>query len=81
MKHKKPSNELVRLVKAFGYSIQGLKCGLRQPAFRIELLLLIALSPVALWVTADSVERILLIGSLFVGAYRRAYQLRYRGSY
>lgn len=60
------SAEITRLVKAFGYSLQGLKVALDQPAFRIELLLFVGMTPLAFLITTDGLERALLIGSILL---------------
>jgi diacylglycerol kinase (ATP) len=65
MNPEKPS-EITRLIKAFGYSFQGLKAGWLQPAFRCEVIACIIMVPAALLVTDIAVERALLIGSLLL---------------
>ncbi|MEA3404756.1 MAG: diacylglycerol kinase [Pseudomonadota bacterium] len=56
---------LVRIVKAAGYSWQGITaCYKNEAAFRQELLLLVILTPVAMWLSYNAVEFILLIGSV-----------------
>ncbi|GAB4291633.1 MAG: diacylglycerol kinase [Thiohalomonadaceae bacterium] len=64
----KPDHKgLNHVVKAFGYSIQGLKAAVQyEEAFRLELLALIVLLPAALWLGGDGVERALLVGSLLL---------------
>lgn len=58
---------IIRVIHAFGYSMQGLGAAFRhEAAFRQELLLCVLLIPVALWLGYDGVERALLIGSLFL---------------
>ncbi|MCG5501021.1 diacylglycerol kinase [Ectothiorhodospira lacustris] len=58
---------LTRIIKAAGYSWQGLRSTFRhEAAFRQELLAMIVLVPLALWLGSDGVERALLIGSLFL---------------
>lgn len=58
---------IVRIVNAFGYSMQGLKAAfVNEAAFRQELLLCIVFIPLALWLGKDGVERALLIGSLLL---------------
>lgn len=52
-----------RIWKAFGYSLAGLRAAYRnEQAFRQETWLLVMLMPLALWLTPDAVERVLLIG-------------------
>jgi len=56
-----------RVIRAFGYSWQGLRSTFRhEEAFRQELLLCLVLIPAALWLTDVGLERALLIGSLFL---------------
>ena len=58
---------LTRIIKAGGYSISGLWAAIRhEAAFRQELVLLVILTPVALWLGKNAVEYALLIGSLFL---------------
>jgi diacylglycerol kinase (ATP) len=58
---------LARILAAFRYSWAGLSSTFRhEEAFRQELLAALVLVPLALWLTADGVERALLIGSLFL---------------
>ena len=58
---------LFRIVKALGYSWNGLRATFKhEEAFRQELLLVLVLIPVAFWITGIGVERALLIGSLFL---------------
>ena len=56
-----------RIIDAAGYSWQGLCSAYRhEAAFRQELLLLLVLSPVALWLGESGVDYALLIGSLLL---------------
>jgi diacylglycerol kinase (ATP) len=58
---------LTRIIKAFGYSWNGLRSTFRhEEAFRQELLLCLVLIPAAFWLTDVGVERALLIGSLLL---------------
>ncbi len=55
---------LTRILRAAGYSWQGLKAAFRfEAAFRQELALLLVLTPLALWLGEDGVDYALLIGS------------------
>jgi len=55
---------LTRIVRAFGYSLQGFRdCYRHEAAFRQEVLAAIALIPLALWLGDNGVERALLVGS------------------
>lgn len=56
-----------RLIAAARYSFAGLRCAFAtEEAFRLEVLGLILLSPLALYLGETPVERILLIGSIMV---------------
>jgi len=58
---------LLRLIKAFGYSLAGLKAAfIHEAAFRQEVILSILLIPLALFLGANGIERALLISGLFV---------------
>lgn len=58
---------LIRLIKAFGYSMEGLKVAwLNEAAFREEILLCIILIPLAVWLGDNGIERVLLISCLFL---------------
>jgi len=62
--HKK-SGGIARLIKAFGYSRNGLRSAFRhEAAFRQEVLLFVILLPLALWVSRSVAEAAILIGSL-----------------
>lgn len=53
-----------RMFKATIWSCQGLRAAwLHESSFRLEVYLLAALAPLALWLGANGVERALLIGS------------------
>lgn len=56
-----------RLFNATGYSWAGLKAAWHnEQAFRQESLLCLILTPIALWLGENAVERVLLIGSLLL---------------
>ncbi|MBK1702690.1 diacylglycerol kinase [Thiococcus pfennigii] len=56
-----------RIVRAFGFSLKGLRACFRfEEAFRQEVIALIALVPIGLWLGETPVERALLVGSLLV---------------
>ena len=58
---------LTRVIKAFGYSWNGLRSTFKhEEAFRQELLLCMVLVPAAFLLTDVGLERALLIGSLFL---------------
>lgn len=57
-------NHLVRLYKATGYSIQGLKSTFQyEQAFRLEVYISLILIPLAIWLAQNSLQLCLLIGS------------------
>lgn len=64
----KPGNTgLTRIIKAGGYSLQGLTAAFKhEAAFRQELLLAIVLFPVALWFGETGLEKAILIASLLL---------------
>jgi diacylglycerol kinase (ATP) len=56
-----------RIVKAFGFSMQGFReCYEQEEAFRQEVWLLLPLLPLGLWLGANPLERAMLIGSLLI---------------
>lgn len=58
---------LARIARATGYSFRGLKAAFaNEEAFRQEVLIVLILSPLALWLGRTAVERALLIGSLLL---------------
>lgn len=64
---KRDDRGLRRIIKATGYSFAGLKAAWRhEAAFRLEVIIFSMMAPVGLWLGDDSVERVLLISSLFI---------------
>ncbi|HOO50143.1 MAG TPA: diacylglycerol kinase [Alphaproteobacteria bacterium] len=58
---------LKRILKAFGYSVEGLTTAFKsEAAFRQELLLCAIALPLAFLLDVTTIERILMIGSLFI---------------
>lgn len=56
-------NHFVRLYKAAGYSLQGLKSTYKyEQAFRLEVYILVVLVPLALWLADSWLESMVLIG-------------------
>ena len=56
-----------RIVRAFRYSLQGLRAAYRkESAFRQELILAAVLLPLGIWLGRTGVERALLIGSVLL---------------
>jgi diacylglycerol kinase (ATP) len=55
---------LTRILRAFGYSLQGFRaCFRHEAAFRQEVLAAVLLIPLGLWLGTDGVEKALLVGS------------------
>ena len=56
-----------RIVRATRYSLTGLRSAIRgEAAFRQELILALVLTPVAIWLGENGVERALMIAALLV---------------
>jgi diacylglycerol kinase (ATP) len=64
--NEKPSDDLNRLIKAFGYSVEGLKAAMKQPAFRIEVWAASFMAPLAIVLGDTASEMSLMIGSLLL---------------
>ena len=59
--------DIARLVRAARYSLSGLREGLlRHTSFRQEVVAGAALTPIAIWLGDDGVERALMLGSLML---------------
>ena len=55
---------LTRVIRAFGYSLQGFRaCYRHEAAFRQEVLVGLVVIPLGLWLGQDGVEKALLAGS------------------
>lgn len=63
---QKARKGLSRLLHAGGYSLQGLRAGWKEPAFRQEAIAAIVLLPLAFFVGQDWVEVALLAGSVLL---------------
>lgn len=58
---------ITRIIKAFGYSMQGLRAAyVNEAAFRQELLLCVVMVPLGAWLGHGAVERALMIASLLL---------------
>jgi diacylglycerol kinase (ATP) len=58
---------LTRILRAFGYSFDGLKATFKsEAAFRQELLACVILAPVALYYGPGGIAKAVMIGSLFI---------------
>lgn len=61
----KSTGGLIRIIRALGYSLQGLGAAWRhEAAFRQELALAVILTPIGLWLGSSTMERLLLVGVL-----------------
>ena len=55
---------LTRILRAFGYSLKGLRdCYRHEAAFRQEVVAAVVIIPVGMWLGENGVERALLVGS------------------
>jgi diacylglycerol kinase (ATP) len=60
-------NIIIKLYRAFKYSINGLKCAWSsQLAFKIEVILFIAAIPCAIYLSRSTIELILMLSSLLL---------------
>lgn len=58
---------LIHIIQATGYSMKGLKAAVKyEEAFRLELLAMVVMLPLAIWLGEGAVERALLIGTLML---------------
>jgi diacylglycerol kinase (ATP) len=65
--NKPGTRGLTHILQAAGYSMQGLKAAItHEEAFRLELMAMVVLLPLALWLGQGGVERALLVGSLLL---------------
>jgi diacylglycerol kinase (ATP) len=63
----KKNTGIKRIVLAVGYSLLGIKAALQhEAAFRQELLLSIVLIPLAFWLDVEPLQRVLMVGALFL---------------
>ena len=59
--------DIMRIVRAMGYSYRGFRAAFTgEPAFRLEVVLALILTPIAVWLGGDGVERALLLGTLLL---------------
>lgn len=66
-KSSKSVFNIAGVFRALGYSIAGLKAALiNERAFRQEVVLFLVLAPLGAWLGNDWIERILLVGVLFI---------------
>lgn len=65
--NKPDHNGLEHVIKAFGFSMKGLKAAFKyEEAFRLELMALVVMVPLAFWVGQNPLEYALLLGSLML---------------
>ncbi len=65
--NKPGTKGLKHIIQAGGYSMKGLKAALlHEEAFRLELMAMVVMVPLAIWLGQSGVEYALLVGSLFV---------------
>jgi len=65
--NKPGSRGLAHIIQAGGYSMKGLKAALiHEEAFRLELMAMVVMLPLAIWLGQSAVEYALLIGSLLL---------------
>ncbi len=67
-KTNKPGTRGLRhIIQAAGYSFKGLTAAItHEEAFRLELMAMVVMMPLAIWLGQGAVERVLLIGSLLL---------------
>ncbi|MGF1613656.1 MAG: diacylglycerol kinase [Gammaproteobacteria bacterium] len=59
-------NNIRHLIKAFFYSLAGLRFALSETAFRQELVLFAILAPLGMWLGQTPAEKALLVGCLML---------------
>lgn len=65
--NKPGTRGLAHILKAAGYSMKGLKAAIaHEEAFRLELMAMVVMLPLAVWLGEGAVEWALLIGSLLL---------------
>jgi len=65
--NKPGTKGLKHILQAGGYSMKGLKAAIaHEEAFRIELMAMVVMVPLAIWLGQSAVEYALLIGSLLL---------------
>jgi diacylglycerol kinase (ATP) len=65
--NKPGTRGLKHIIQAGGYSMKGLKAALTyEEAFRLEMMAMVVMLPLALWLGQSAVEYALLIGSLLI---------------
>jgi diacylglycerol kinase (ATP) len=65
--NKPGTRGIKHIFDAFGYSLKGLKAAItHEEAFRLELLAVVIMLPLAIWLGSNAVEYAMLIGSLLL---------------
>lgn len=65
--NKPNTRGLTHIIQAFGYSMKGLKAAITyEEAFRLELMAMVVMVPLAIWLGQDAVEHALLVSSLLL---------------
>jgi diacylglycerol kinase (ATP) len=65
--NKPDTRGIKHIFDAFGYSLKGLKAAVTyEEAFRLELLAVVIMLPLAIWLGSSAVEYAMLIGSLLL---------------
>lgn len=65
--NKPGTKGLKHIIQAGGYSLKGLKAAItHEEAFRLELMAMLVMVPLAIWLGQSAVEYALLVGSLFL---------------
>lgn len=58
---------MIHIIQAAGYSMKGLKAAIiYEEAFRLELLALVVMLPLAIWLGQSALEHALLVGTLML---------------
>lgn len=65
--NKPGTRGLAHVINAAGYSMKGLKAAFRhEEAFRLELMAMVVMLPLAIWLGQGAAERAILIGTLLL---------------
>lgn len=65
--NKPGTKGLTHIIQAGGYSLKGLKAAItHEEAFRLELMAMLVMLPLAIWLGETGVEYALLVGSLLI---------------
>lgn len=65
--NKPGTRGLAHIIKAGGYSMKGLRAAfIHEEAFRLELMAMVVMLPLAIWLGQGAVELALLVGSLLL---------------